>query len=191
MAEKVRHEPSIAVRLLQPAPLVLLTSQFRADSNVMTVAWAMPVSLDPPLVAVAIHPDRLSHEYVSRSEFFALNIPNMDLLPAIHRCGLESGRDGDKFIAAGLTPGDAHELDLPLVDECVAHIECGVVDRARFGDHDLFIGEPLAVTALDEAFDERWLVDSDAGRIVHHLRADYYAGVSRSYRARLAEEDLG
>lgn len=189
MVEKVRHETSTAVRLLQPGPLALLTSQFRADSNVMTVAWTMPVSLDPPLVAVAIHPDRLSHEYVSRSEFFALNIPNMDLLAAIHRCGLESGRDGDKFQSSGLTPVDAQELDLPLIDECVAHIECGVVDRARFGDHDLFIGEPLAVMALDEAFDERWLVDTDAGRIVHHLRADYYAGVSRSYRANLGDED--
>ena len=189
MAEKLIHPAASAVRLLQPGPLALLTSQFRADVNVLTLAWLMPVSLDPPLIAVAIHPDRLSHEYVSRSEFFALNIPNMDLLAAIHRCGIESGRDGDKFRSAGLTPVDAMELDLPLVQECVAHIECGVVQRATFGDHDLFIGEPLVVSALDEAFNERWLVDSDPGRIVHHLRADYYAGVSRSYRARLDVED--
>lgn len=189
MAEKVVLDSTAAVRLLQPSPLALLTSQFRADHNVMTVAWLMPASLDPALVAVAIHPDRLSHEYVSRSEMFALNIPNMDLLNAIHRCGLESGRQGDKFISAGITPVDAWELDLPLVGECVAHIECGVVERMRFGDHDIFIGEPVVVAALDEAFDERWLVDTDAGKIVHHLRADYYAGVSRSYQARLSDED--
>lgn len=187
MPEKLALDTLAAVRLLQPGPLALLTSQFRADTNVMTVAWLMPASLDPPLVAVAIHPDRLSHEYVSKGEVFALNIPNMDLLAAIHRCGVESGRQGDKFVSAGLTPVDALELDLPLVGECVAHIECGVVDRARFGDHDLFISEPVAVTALDEAFDDRWLVDTDAGRIVHHLRADYYAGVSRSYQASLPE----
>lgn len=189
MAEKVILPAESAVRLLQPGPLALLTSQHRADVNVMTLAWLLPVSLDPPLVGIAIHPDRLTHEYVSKSEFFALNIPNLDLLSAVHRCGLESGRQGDKFVSSGLTPVDANELDLPLVDECVAHIECGVIDRASWGDHDLFIGEPLVVAANDEAFNERWLPDTDAGRIIHHLRADYYAGVSRSYRARLDAED--
>lgn len=189
MAEKLILDPVAAVRLLQPAPLALVTSQFRADANVMTAAWLMPASLDPPLVAVAIHPDRLTHEYVSRSEHFALNIPNMDLLSAVHQCGIETGRSGDKFAVTGLTPTDAWELDLPLVAECVAHIECGVVERLSFGDHDLFIGTPLVVAALDEAFNERWLVDTDAGKIIHHLRADYYAGVSRSYQAQVLEEE--
>jgi flavin reductase (DIM6/NTAB) family NADH-FMN oxidoreductase RutF len=189
MLEKLIHESVVAVRLLQPSPLGLLTSQFRADTNVMTVAWLTAVSLDPPRIAVAIHPDRLSHEYVSRSEFFALNFPNMDLLSAVHRCGIESGRRGDKFIAAGITPVDAYALDLPLVEECVAHVECGVVERASFGDHDLFIGEPIVVAALGEAFDERWLVDTDAGKFIHHLRADYYTGASRSYQAAIADEE--
>jgi flavin reductase (DIM6/NTAB) family NADH-FMN oxidoreductase RutF len=149
----------------------------------------MPVSLEPPLVAVAIHPGRLTHEYVSKSEFFALNIPNADLLSAVQRCGMLSGREGDKFEAAGLTPVDAGVLDAPLISECVAHIECGVVQRLRVGDHDLFIGQPLAVTALDEAFDGRWLTETDAGRTLHHLRADYYATLSRPYQARSTDDE--
>ncbi|HUG14856.1 MAG TPA: flavin reductase family protein [Thermomicrobiales bacterium] len=188
MATKLAREPRDATRLLEPGPLALVTSRFRSADNVMTAAWLMPVSLDPPLVALAIHPGRLTHEYVSRSEFFALNIPNADLLSAAHYCGMESGRSGDKFSAAGLTPVDALELDAPLIDECVAHIECGVVGRATFGDHDLFIGAPLAVSALDEAFDDRWLVETDAGRLLHHLRADYYAALSRPYQATLRDE---
>jgi flavin reductase (DIM6/NTAB) family NADH-FMN oxidoreductase RutF len=155
----------------------------------MTAAWMMPASLDPPLLAVAIHPGRLTHEYVSKSEFFAINIPNADLLSAVHACGMLTGRAGDKFAAARLTPVDAMQLELPLVGECVAHIECGVVNRAQFGDHDLFIAQPLSVVALDEAFNERWLVETDAGRIVHHLRADYYATLSRPYQATLDEEE--
>lgn len=189
MAEKVILEPVAAVRLLQPGPVGLLTSQYRADTNIMTVAWMMALSLDPPRIAVAIYPGRMSHEYVSRSEFFALNIPTMDLLGAVHRCGVETGRNGDKFVASGLTPIDANLLDLPLVEECVAHIECGVVERATFGDHDLFIAEPLTVAALDEAFQERWLVDNDAGQLIHHLRADYYAGLSKSYQARVGDDE--
>ncbi|HYI16988.1 MAG TPA: flavin reductase family protein [Thermomicrobiales bacterium] len=189
MATKLERDIRDANRLLQPGPVALITSRFKSADNVMTAAWMMPVSLDPPLLAVAIHPGRLTHEYVSKSEFFALNIPTADLLGAVHSCGMLTGREGDKFEAAGLTPVDATQLELPLIDECVAHIECGVVSRTALGDHDLFIAQPLAVVALDEAFNERWLVESDAGQIVHHLRADYYATLSRPYQAKLDDED--
>lgn len=189
MSEKVSREALDAVRLLQPGPLALLTSRFRSDDNVMTAAWLVPVSFDPPLVAVAIHPGRLSHELVSKSEHFTLNVPTAELLTAVHRCGMVSGRDGDKFTAAGITPVDALAIEAPLIEECVAHIECGVVDRSRFGDHDLFVGQPLAVSANPEAFDGRWLVEADAGQVLHHLRADYYATLSRPWQARLEPED--
>jgi flavin reductase (DIM6/NTAB) family NADH-FMN oxidoreductase RutF len=189
VAEKVSFALPDATRLLEPGPVGLITSRYRSAENVMTAAWMMPISLDPPLIAVAIHPTRLTHEYVSKSEFFAVNIPTAELLTAVHRCGMESGRAGDKFVAAGLSPADALALDLPLIGECVAHIECGVTDRVAFGDHDLFVAEPLAVTALDEAFQERWLIEVDAGRVLHHLRADYYAALGQGYRARLADED--
>jgi flavin reductase (DIM6/NTAB) family NADH-FMN oxidoreductase RutF len=189
MATKLERDIRDANRLIEPGPVALITSRFRSADNVMTAAWMMPVSLDPPLLAVAIHPGRLTHEYVSKSEFFALNFPNADLLGPVHACGMLTGREGDKFVAAGLTPVDATQLELPLVGECVAHIECGVVNRASFGDHDLFIAQPLAVVALDEAFDERWLVEGDAGRIIHHLRADYYATLSRPYQAKLEDEE--
>lgn len=182
-------EAHMAVRLLEPGPLALLTSRHRSAENVMTQSWMMAVSLDPAVVAVAIHPDRLTHEYVGRSEFFGLSIPTADLLAAVHRCGVESGRDADKFTRSGLMPVDALEIDAPLIEECVAHIECGVIERMSFGDHDLFVGEVLAVQAEDEAFQERWLVEVDAGQILHHLRADHYAVLSRPYRARIPEDD--
>jgi flavin reductase (DIM6/NTAB) family NADH-FMN oxidoreductase RutF len=189
VATKRLLEPTEATRLLEPGPVTLVTSRFRSADNVMTAGWLMPVSLDPPRIAIAVHPGRLSHEYITKSEFFALNIPTAELLNAVHHCGMVSGRDGDKFAAAGLTPVDALELELPLVGECVAHIECGLVARAAFGDHDLFIGEPLVVTALDEAFNERWLVELDPAHILHHLRADHYATLSRPYQAAGIERD--
>ncbi|MEZ4520394.1 MAG: flavin reductase family protein [Thermomicrobiales bacterium] len=186
---KTTLDPAAAARLLEPGPLALLTSRYRSTENVMTQAWMTTVSLDPAVIAVAIHPSRLTYENVGQSEFFGLSIPTADLLSAVHRCGIESGRDGDKFTRSSLTPIDALEIDAPLIDECVGHIECGVIDRLSYGDHDLFIGEVLAVQAEQEAFNERWIVEVDAGQILHHLRADYYAALGRPYRARLAEED--
>lgn len=189
MAEKVQLARGIAPRLLEPGPVTLITSMYRSAENVMTAAWMMPVSMDPPLIGIAIYPDRLTHEYVTKSEFFAINFPTAELIEAVHRCGIESGRDADKFERAGLTQIEALEIEAPLIEECVAHIECGVIGRTSFGDHDLFIGEPLAIQALDEAFQERWLVDVDAGRVLHHLRANYYASLGRPYEVVLREDE--
>ncbi|MFW6075397.1 MAG: flavin reductase family protein [Chloroflexota bacterium] len=189
MAEKRQLDHRMMIRLLQPGPLALVTTLYRSVPNAMTAAWIMPLSMDPARVGVAIRPDRLTHEFVTRSEFFTLNVPNLDLLSAVHRCGVESGRDGDKFERAGLQPADGDVTDVPLIEQCVAHIECGLGGRFEFGDHDLFIGEVLGVQALDEAFDEVWKVDVDAGKIIHHLGGSSYAGLSRPYSASLSEDE--
>ncbi len=188
MAEKTAIESRLAGRLLQPGPVALVTSLFRSQHNVMTAAWLMPLGTEPMLVGVAIRPDRLTHEFISRSEIFALNIPTIELLNQVHRCGSESGRDRDKFISAGLTPADAVELDVPLVEECVAHIECGVVQRLSMTNHDLFVAQVLAVTASDDLFTDRWRLQEDSG-LLHHIAANEYAALGRTYRARLDEDE--
>jgi flavin reductase (DIM6/NTAB) family NADH-FMN oxidoreductase RutF len=189
MAEKQERGVRDALRLLSPGPVTLVSTMYRDQPNLMTAAWLLPLSLDPVRIGLAVHPTRLTHEFISKSEWFAINIPNVDLITAVHTCGLRSGREGDKFALTGLTPADAQEIEAPLVAECVAHIECGVAERLTLGDHDLFVGSVLAVSALDEAFDGFWDVSGDAGRLLHHLGADRYAGLGRSYRATPPEED--
>lgn len=172
-----------ATRLLSPGPVTLLTSQYRGQPNVMTVAWAAPVSLDPPLIGVAIFPGRLTHEFVEKSEQFVLNVPHLEIITATHRCGILSGRDEDKFAVAGLTMELSVEVDPPRIAECLAHIECGVVERMRLGDHDFFVGQPLAISADDAAFDGFWKTDEETGQILHHLGTDRYAALAKRYRA--------
>ena len=188
MATKRTIDSRQAARLLQPGPVALVTSLFRAQHNVMTAAWLMPLGTDPMLIGVAIRPDRLTHEFISRSEVFALNIPTIELLNQVHRCGIESGRDRDKFLSARLTPSDAVKLEVPLVEECVAHIECGVVQRLSMTDHDLFVAQVLAVSAFDDLFTDRWQMQADSG-LLHHIAGNEYAALGRTYRARLDEDE--
>src|SRR5262245_10276576 len=152
MAEKLALEARDALRMIAPGAVTLVTSTYHDQPNAMTAGWLMSLSLAPTVIGIAIQPGRLTHEFVTKSEQFALNFPNIDLLSAVHRCGMISGREEDKFETAGLTPVEAMDIEVPLISECVGHIECGVIDRASFGDHDLFVGRVLAVTALDEAF---------------------------------------
>lgn len=172
-----------AHRLLGAGPVGLLGSHYRGQPNLMTVCWTVPLSADPPLVGVAIHPSRLSHEFVSKGEQFALNVMQVESIAAVHQCGLLSGRDADKFAVTGLTPAPASEIDVPLVAEAIGQLECGVIERLRLGDHDLFVGQVLALAADDEAFGTTWQPDEEGGRLLHYLGENYYAALGKGYRA--------
>jgi flavin reductase (DIM6/NTAB) family NADH-FMN oxidoreductase RutF len=187
MAVKRSLEAREALRLLVPGPVGLLSTIYRDQPNVMAASWMLPMSFDPVYLGVAIHPSRLTHEFVTKSESFALNIPPADLMSAVHMVGTRSGRESDKFAASGLTPAEATEVEAPLIAECMGHIECGLVDRHSFGDHDLFIGRVLQVHALDEAFEGVWNVEDEAGQLLHHLGGDRYAGLGRAYRVELED----
>jgi flavin reductase (DIM6/NTAB) family NADH-FMN oxidoreductase RutF len=187
---KVHVERSRGIRMLEPGPTVLVTSMFRSHPNVMTAAWLQPAGFDPPSVAIAIHPGRLTHEMVSKSEMFGISIPTMDLLRAVHLCGTVSGREQDKFQATGLTPVDPYEIEAPRIDECVAHLECGLLQRVSFTDHDLFIGELLMAEASDDAFTDRWISEHELG-LVHHVAGEHYATLSGVYRVSLDEDEEG
>ena len=60
-------------RVLGPGPVVLVTASVKGHADISTVAWAMPLSGDPPLVVIAVEPVRHLHELISRSDEFTIN----------------------------------------------------------------------------------------------------------------------
>jgi flavin reductase (DIM6/NTAB) family NADH-FMN oxidoreductase RutF len=175
--------------MLAPGPVALVTTMYRDQPNMMTAAWMQPVSLSPMLISIAVQPSRLTHEFMTKSEVFTINIPTLELLNAVHFSGMVSGREQDKFEATGLTPEPGVATEAPLIVECIAHIECSIQDRLTIGDHDFFVATPLRVTADEEAFDGMWIVANEAGRVLHHLGADRYASLGKSYQGVLPSED--
>jgi flavin reductase (DIM6/NTAB) family NADH-FMN oxidoreductase RutF len=172
-----------AYRLLAHGPVLLLTTQFRGQPNVMTVAWSMPMAGSEALIGIAVAPTRLSHEFITRTDEFALNVPHLDLLGRVYYCGTQSGRDVDKWETAPLTPAEPTEITSPLVDECLAWLECTVVNRLTVGDHTLFIAQVLHAQAEEAAFRETWLPDEEAGRTLHHLGGNLFTAPERIHRA--------
>jgi flavin reductase (DIM6/NTAB) family NADH-FMN oxidoreductase RutF len=162
-------------RVLEPGPVVLVTAVLKGHADVSTVAWAMPLSADPPLVAIAVEPMRHLHDLISRSDEFTINVPHAGLLREVHHCGTVSGADHDKFAETGLHAVSARQVEAPWIDECVAHLECGVVGRSEQGDHPLFVAEVHAAWADESAFTEHgWQPTHDLGRLLHHLGGRLY-----------------
>jgi len=166
-----------AYRLLQAGAVTLVTTRYRDRDNVMPASWTAPVSFDPPRIGIAVAPNHLTHDLIRRSEVFALNIPGRPLAEQVDRAGRISGHDvDDKLAELGLTEAEATEIDVPLIEECLAHIECGLVEAVDLGDHVWFVGQVLAAKADDEAFDETWLLGEDEEtRPLLHLGGTSYA----------------
>lgn len=167
---------SRAHRLLAPRPVALVTVHLRGRDNVMPAAWVCPVSLEPPLVIVAIHPARYTHDMLKRSEEFVLNIPGRGLLDQVIACGAVSGQDTDKFSIYGLNTQNGQHVEAPWITECLAHIECALVTLLEPGDHTIFIAQIVGAWAEEEAFDEVWRVDDVDEELLplHHLGNGFF-----------------
>lgn len=162
-----------AYRLLNHGPTVLISAAAGNRRNVMAAAWCMPLDFDPPKVVVVIDKSTFTRELIAQSGEFAINLPPRALLDATVAAGSETGRDSDKFGALGLGALDATHIDAPLVDGCVAWLECRLIPEAHNQDrYDLFIGEVLAARANSRVFSGgRWHFDEadDALRTLHHV----------------------
>ncbi len=148
----------VAHRLLAGRPTCLLTTRYRGQNNVMTLSWTCPVSLEPPLIALAIHPSRYSHGLLEKSQECVLNIPSRPLGEQIVQCGTRSGADIDKFGAGDLQLESGRRVSSMWIDQCLAHIECAVVDCIAPGDHSVFLVQVVGAWAEEEAFVNAWRV---------------------------------
>jgi flavin reductase (DIM6/NTAB) family NADH-FMN oxidoreductase RutF len=173
---KIEVDLRRATRLLEPGPVCLVTVRYKGRANVMPAAWVTPVSSDPPMVALAVFPARFTHDLIQTSGTFALNIPPQPLADAVKKAGDLSGEETDKFLALHLTPYEAKQIAAPLILECIGHLECGVTDVIPVGDHSLFLGEIVAASVDEGAFNgEAWTLITAEVKPLHHLGANLYA----------------
>ncbi len=134
--------------------------------NIATVAWAMPTSQKPAMVAISLAPGRHSHTLIEESGEFIINIPPVDILQAVIACGAFSGRSFDKFKKAGLTPVPGKKVKAPAIQECIAHIECTVEDKFTTGDHTIFVGKIEEAYADTGTFTESY--DIKRAHMIYH-----------------------
>ena len=134
---------SEAYQLLEPGPVVLLTTARKGRANVMTMSWHMMVEFEPPMVACVVSSANHSFAALRATGECVIAVPARKLASKVVKVGNSSGRDIDKFAAFGLTPLPAENVAPPLVAECFANLECKVVDRRMLNRYNMFILEVL------------------------------------------------
>ncbi len=127
-----------------PMPVTLIGSSWEGSDNVMTASWVAFSSRQPPLVSIFINNTHLTRQFISQSREFVLNVLASDQVEVSETCGTVSGRKVDKYAKAGLKMRPADRVNVPLIEGCLANLECRVVADYEVGDHTLFVGEIVA-----------------------------------------------
>ena len=129
--------------LLEPGPVLLLTTAHKGQFNIMTMSWHTMMEFEPPLVGCVVSAGDFSFAALKSTRQCVLNIPTVDLAEKVVACGNTSGGRVDKFKTFGLTPAPARLVDAPLIAECYASLECRVVDTKWVKGYNFFVLEVL------------------------------------------------
>lgn len=176
MAKKA-VDKSVVHRLLQGGPVVLVVSRYKDRVNVMAASWFTPICMSPPMIALSVSQGSLTHDYIERSGEFCLSVPSRAQLEKVRDAGLLSGHDVDDKVAClglRLTAGEA--VDTPYITDCLANLECAVVEAYDAGDdHTVYFANVVAAVAEPEAFADTWLLTEDEAKPLHHLGGHVYA----------------
>jgi len=128
-------------QLLEPGPVVLLTTARKGRANVMVMSWHMMVEFEPPLIACVVSNANFSHAALRATKECVIAVPALELARKVVAIGNCSGRDVDKFKRFALTPVPAQRVAPPLLAECFANLECKVVDTHLVNKFNLFVLE--------------------------------------------------
>jgi len=192
-----------AYRLLNHGPTVLVGAAHGERVNVMAAAWAMPLDLDTPKVAVVIDKTTFTRELIEASGVFSLQVPPVAMADAVMALGSLSGRTHpDKLVRCGvsvsMTPvplaseAAGASRSVPLVDGCIGWLACRVLPATQqvAGPHDLFLGEVTAAWADARVFaNGRWHFEQapDALRSLHYIAGGQFYAIGEGVRGQAPE----
>lgn len=128
-------------QLLEPGPVVLVSTSYMGKANIMTLSWHMMIDFEPPLLGCVISNRNHTFNLIKKSKECVINIPTAELASTVVGVGNTTGRKVDKFKKFHLTPEAASKVSAPLIDECYANLECRVVDMKMATQYNIFILE--------------------------------------------------
>lgn len=160
--------------MLSPVPPVMVSCGDEEQKNIFTVAWTGTMCTDPPVTYISVRPTRYSHEIISRTGEFVINLVPSSLVSVCDTCGVKSGRDIDKFEAFNLHAEKGSKVYAPLIDECPVNIECKVRQVIPLGTHDVFMADILAVHVDNSIIDNKGKIKLWKADLLAYAHGSYY-----------------
>jgi flavin reductase (DIM6/NTAB) family NADH-FMN oxidoreductase RutF len=121
--------------------------------NFTPVAWASPLSSDPPLYGICLSPRTYSHQLVLKTGEFTVNFLTHRDAPMAAALGRLSGREIDKVKTLSLELEASEAVQTPSLAVAYASAECLLLERHHVGDQTLFVGDVQLIHATKGGFD--------------------------------------
>lgn len=131
--------PEDARQILEPGPIVLVTSAWKGERNIMTMGWHTVMEFTPSLIGCMIASSNHSFEMIRKSGECVINVPTAAMADTIVAIGNSSGEDIDKFREFDLTPVKGKKVAAPQIRECFASFECKIADTRMIKKYNFFI----------------------------------------------------
>ncbi|WP_231036149.1 flavin reductase family protein [Pectinatus sottacetonis] len=132
-------------------PSVFLTTAYDGKINTMAIGWgSIGVMWSKPVFTAMVRKSRYTWSLLEKSNEFTISIPTHDMKTALSLCGTKSGRDLDKFKAAGLSAQNGQKINTPVIAGAGLHLECTVLYKQNMLPEKMDVGEAA-----------RWYKDND------------------------------
>ena len=145
-------------RLLEPGPVVLVSTQDKDKMNAMAMSWHMMVDFVPPLIACVISNRNFSFHILKKTKQCVINIPSAEIAKKVVAIGNTTGRTVDKFKEFDILHEKASKVNAPLLTECFANFECEVIDMKMTEKYNIFILEVK----------KAWIRPHKHPKMIHH-----------------------
>jgi len=157
-----------------PRPAAIVTVQANGKKNAMAAAWYTAISFKPSYFAVAIAKIWSTYRLIIDSQEFGVNFMPFSAAEKIAAVGGSGGRYVDKFERFNLKEEKSVKTGVPVLEAAYAALECKLIDDRNYGDHNLLVGEVVAVHTLENAFTAEGVLDLNQVTPALFLGIDYY-----------------
>lgn len=141
--EKKSFPLSKVYQLLEPGPVIMVSTAKEGKSNIMTMSWHMMIDFEPPTLGFVMSDLNYSFNTLKETKKCVINIPTIELASQVVGVGNTTGSKVDKFKKFNLTPIPASKVNVPMIKECYANLECKVIDMKMAKKYNIFILEVI------------------------------------------------
>ncbi len=174
---KERTGNSAGFKFHYPTAPVIVTAKHGLKENAMTAAWHAPLSHEPSLYAIMLSQKRFTCQLILESKEFGVNFMPLDKAEFLAKVGGTKGAEIDKFDKFKIAREKAIRTSVPIIKDAYASYECRLIDHRPYGDHELLVGEVVAVHYEKEAFTDKGLNAAKARPVVY-LGGDNYTTIN-------------
>lgn len=148
-----------AYQLLEPGPVIMVSTLYKGKPNIMTMSWHMMIDFEPPLCGLVISDRNYTFNMVKETKECVINIPTVELIKQVVGVGNTTGSKVDKFKKFELTQEPASKVKAPMIGQCFANLECKIVDMTMAAQYNIFICQIV----------QAWIITAKKRqRTIHH-----------------------